>query len=121
MSTYTGDTTITNVLTVSASRTTSSGTTVAYTVPAGRFAEVQLRSAGSSGAIGGGSWSASVSIGPASFAGGNNVIGGTGESVRDFPDLIILNEGESVSVTLSVFTTIESVSVSATVVEKNKP
>ena len=119
MSTYTGDATITDFITAAGTRTGSSGTTVLYTVPAGSFAEVQFISASTSG-FSSGSPSASVSAGGVTFF-STTTNGGESFLSLNLGQETWLNEGEAVSISLTVFTTSEVVNGSFRIKEYNKP
>lgn len=121
MSTFTGDATITDFITAAGTRSTTSGTTIFYTVPVGGFSEVQFISASNSG-FGVGTPAATA------FAGGVTVFSvsgavNTSENFNDknYAQPIWLNEGETVGVTLTIQSSSESVTASFRVKEYNKP
>ena len=116
MSTYSGDSTVTAVKTINLSKDTSSGTD-SYTIPANTFAEVQFISCSSTGLGAGGSASCSMNGVVLDSATGVDI----GKDWKDYPETMILNTGETVSISLSVFTTGETVSAKFNIIEKNTP
>jgi len=127
MSTYTGDATIVNFLSASTSLIGPTGgvnqTSIAYTVPAGRFAEVQLLSStisktssfyqSSSTKIGG------VTI--HSFV-DDGTTASDNKNFSDYPGPIWLNEGETVSVSLNNSVANNgTASINVRIKEYNKP
>ena len=119
MATYQGDATITGFDVISGSRSTTSGTTVLYTMPVGTFGEVRFRSASSSGFDGGISNSASFTAGAhALFS-----IGTTEQSKSSSSqgETFWINEGETIAINLTIFTTAETISCSCFLKQFNKP
>lgn len=125
MSTFTGDATITDVISASASRSTpeTAGTTVAYTVPAGRFAEVWLVSAniGVNGISSGGGdcWIGSYAI--ADVPNGTPAPASDSKSWEDAGVPFLINEGETVRVTFQNTSSNQNASIDVRIKEYNKP
>lgn len=125
MSTYSGDATITDIISASASRTQAdgAGTSVAYTVPAGRFAEVWLSSATIS-VDGVGAGGGNCDIGPYTIV---DVPNGTTPTVSDSKTWegslapFLINEGEVIGITFQSVSTAQSASITVRIKEYNKP
>jgi hypothetical protein len=101
MSTFTGDATITDVISASASLAGPINTTsVLYTCPAGHFAEVYLVGAGASN-MGTFHNTSNATIGPYTIFTTSGSQPDVGQDFRDIPTLLLINEGESVTITLS--------------------
>ena len=119
MSTYSGDAQIVDVITASLSVENVSGSD-SYTVPAGQFAMVQLISYSTANHNGSAS-TASISMGgvliDAATNGGPDVSG----DWKTYPDFMLLNEGDSVSVTNQIFNGVEDVFATFRLRLFNKP
>lgn len=125
MATYFGDATIVDVQSYSGTRDTGSGTTAIYTVPAGHFSEVYFIS-GSYIVANNGSSTASAAIGTVSVFSKDG--SGGAESGSVFPSYadmnihpVVIDEGQSVTVSINEFLTTESSTLTVLVKEYKKP